>query len=145
MGQIAQFNVARARWPLDDPRMAGFMDNVGRINALAERAPGYVWRLVDEHGPEAPQFPGETQMTFTLSVWESLSALRHFTLNTVHKQFRTRTREWFEVPTEPYLAMWAVADGHRPEGVEALTHLALLRAHGPSEHVFGTEKLMETA
>ncbi|MGB0854079.1 MAG: DUF3291 domain-containing protein [Pikeienuella sp.] len=142
MGHLAQFNIARARWDLNDPRMAGFMDNVARVNQLAERSPGYVWRLEDETGPEAPQFPDEPRMTFTLSVWESLEALRHFTFNTIHKQFRARTSEWFEPLGEAYLALWPVAEGHHPDGVEALTHLALLRSQGPSAHVFGTETLI---
>lgn len=145
MAHLAQFNIARARWPLDDPRMSGFVDNVARLNTLAERSPGFVWRLVDDAGPEAPKFPDDPRMTFTLSIWEDLNSLRHFTLNTIHKQFRARTAEWFEPLGEAYLALWPIAEGHRPEGVEALTHLALLRATGPSAHVFGTETLMEAA
>ena len=142
MGQIAQFNIARARWDLSDPRMAGFTENVDRINRIAERSSGFVWRLRDETGSTAPQFPGDPRMTFTLSVWEDLSALRHFTVNTVHKQFRARTGEWFAPLGEAYLAIWPIADGHRPDGAEALTRLARLRSDGPSEHVFGTEALM---
>ena len=34
---LAQFNIARIRYPLDDPRMAEFVDNVERVNALAEK------------------------------------------------------------------------------------------------------------
>jgi hypothetical protein len=30
--QLAQFNIARIRYPLDDPRMIEFVDNVERIN-----------------------------------------------------------------------------------------------------------------
>ena len=32
----------------DDPRMADFYNNLARVNALAERMPGFVWRLKDE-------------------------------------------------------------------------------------------------
>ncbi len=35
---IAELNTGRARHDLDDPRMAGFMDNLAHINALAERS-----------------------------------------------------------------------------------------------------------
>ena len=56
---LAQFNYARLAAPLDDPRSAGFRDNLERINALADRyrellaasgaglppsAPGAGWR-----------------------------------------------------------------------------------------------------
>ncbi|MGC2826392.1 MAG: DUF3291 domain-containing protein, partial [Pseudolabrys sp.] len=47
---LAQFNIARTRYPLDDPRMAEFVDNVARVNCLADKVPGFVWRLQDESG-----------------------------------------------------------------------------------------------
>lgn len=145
MGHFAEFNVARARWPEGDPRMAGFADNVVKINQIAERSPGFVWRLEDEDDPSAPRFPNDDRIIYTLSVWESVAALRHFTWNTAHKQFRLRTHEWFEPMSEAYLAIWPIAEGHHPDGMEALAHLGLLRAHGPSEHVFGTEALRADA
>ncbi|MEM7190602.1 MAG: DUF3291 domain-containing protein, partial [Pseudomonadota bacterium] len=98
---IGQFNIARALWPLDDPRMKEFMDAIPKMNALAERTPGYIWRLEDENGPDAPKFPDDPRMTLTLSVWRDVDSLRHFTWNTVHKRFRMRTREWFEPPKGP--------------------------------------------
>ena len=144
---IAQFNVARARWPLDDPRMAGFTENVGRINALAERSPGFLWRLVDEDGPEAPRFGGDPLMTFTLSLWRDLESLRRFAWNTVHKRFRLRTQEWFEPLGAAYLVCWRIEAGRKPTGGEALARLEDLRREGPTAERFGTEALrpVETA
>ena len=138
---LGQFNIARARWPLDDPRMAEFMDNVDRMIALARRSPGYVWRLEDEEGPDAPKFPGDPLMTFTLSVWEDLDSLRAFTWSTIHKRFRMRRDEWFQTIDGPYLVIWPIADGHRPDGREALAMLDRLTREGPSDAVFGTEAL----
>ena len=37
---IAQLNIGRFRFPTDDPRMAGFMDNLDRVNAIAEQLKG---------------------------------------------------------------------------------------------------------
>ena len=142
---LAQFNIARALWPLDDPRMAGFTGNVGRINALAERSDGYVWRLEDEAGPLAPKFPDDPLMTFTLSVWRDLDSLRAFTWTTVHKRFRLRRDEWFQPQTGPYLAIWPIAESHRPDGTEALAMLGQLTREGPSEAVFGVEALAPQA
>ena len=45
---LAQVNVARMRATLDDPLMAGFVAGLGPVNALADAAPGFVWRLLDE-------------------------------------------------------------------------------------------------
>ena len=121
--------------------MAGFVNNVGTINQVAERADGFIWRLIDDTGPRAPKFPDEPLMTFTLSVWRDLDSLRAFTWNTLHKRFRQRTAEWFEPLGRPYLAIWPISEHHRPTGKEALAMLAKLDAEGPSDSVFGTEAL----
>ena len=139
---IAQFNIARARWDLDDPRMKEFMDMVPKMNALAARSPGYIWRLEDEHGPDGPhEILKDPRMTMTLSVWRDVNSLQHFTWQTLHKRFRIRTAEWFEPLGEAYLAIWPIANGHRPKGPEAQAMLEKLRAEGPSDAVFGTEAL----
>lgn len=146
---LAQFNIATARWPFDDPRMAGFFDAVPAVNALAERSEGYIWRLKDEHGPDAPEFGPEygdlTRMTLTLSAWRDLESLRAFTWNTIHKRFRMRNAEWFEPHNQAYLAIWPIPADHRPNGNEALARLEQLRREGPSEAVFGVETLSEMA
>ena len=46
---LAEVNIGKFRYPTTDPRMAEFMDNLDRINALAERSPGFVWRLVGDN------------------------------------------------------------------------------------------------
>ena len=45
---VAELNIGRLNYPIDDPRMADFVDNLGRVNAMAERMPGFVWRLVGD-------------------------------------------------------------------------------------------------
>ena len=45
---LAQVNIAKMRAPSDDPIMADFMNNLERVNTLAERSEGFVWRLNDE-------------------------------------------------------------------------------------------------
>jgi ribosomal protein L34 len=47
---LAQINLARMIAPLDDPRMTEFVAQLGPINALADRSPGFVWRLQSETG-----------------------------------------------------------------------------------------------
>ena len=139
---IAQFNIARARWPLEDSRMSGFTGMIDRMNGIAARSDGYIWRLVDESGPDAPTFPGDPRMTFTLSVWRDVESLRAFTWTTLHKRFRLRTSEWFEPLGQAYLAIWPIANDHRPNGGEAMAMLNKLRKEGPSDAVFGTERIM---
>ena len=50
MLHLAQLNIGRIRYSLDDPRMADFVNNLDRVNAIAEHTPGFVWRLQDDSG-----------------------------------------------------------------------------------------------
>ena len=138
---LAQFNIARIRHPLDDPRMAEFVDNVLRVNRLAEQIDGFVWRLQDESGHAmGMQVYGDAALLPNLTVWENAQALERLVFQTVHGRFYKRREDWF-VPLDLPLVMWWVPAGHRPamaEGVERLDHL---KAHGPSDHAFGWESL----
>ncbi len=88
---IAQLNIGRPLHALDDPRMAGFMDNLDRVNALAERSRGFVWRLKDESNNATALRPfDDPDMLVNMSVWESVEALERFVWATVHKQFYNR-------------------------------------------------------
>jgi hypothetical protein len=138
---LAQFNIARIRYPLDDPRMAEFVDNVARVNALAEKIEGFVWRLQDDsgHAMNMTVYDAPTLLP-NLTVWENPQALERFVWQTLHGRFYRRREDWF-VPLDTPLVMWWVPAGHRPpmqEGVERLDHL---KAHGPSDTAFGWAQL----
>ena len=46
---LAQINIARMKGVnIDDPIMQEFVDNLDKVNALAERSEGFVWRLKDD-------------------------------------------------------------------------------------------------
>ncbi|MGB9044128.1 MAG: DUF3291 domain-containing protein, partial [Pseudolabrys sp.] len=47
---LAQLNIGRIRYEVDDPRMADFTNNLALVNGLAERTPGFVWRYIDASG-----------------------------------------------------------------------------------------------
>ena len=47
---LAQLNIAHLSAPIDSPQLADFVDNLDRINALADSAPGFIWRLQTEDG-----------------------------------------------------------------------------------------------
>ena len=47
---LAQLNVAKLKYPIDDPRVAEFVENLDRVNAVADRSDGFVWRLQDDSG-----------------------------------------------------------------------------------------------
>jgi hypothetical protein len=42
---LTQVNIARMKAPLESPIMADFVARLDEINSLADRSPGFVWRL----------------------------------------------------------------------------------------------------
>ena len=140
---LAEFNIARIKYPLDDPRMRDFVDNVDRVNKLADNLPGFVWRLQDESGHAMGMRVYDDQAILpNLTVWENVEALERFVFKTVHSRFYGRREEWFE-PLKVPLVMWWVAPGARPTLEEGVARLDRLKAQGPSEHAFGWESLPE--
>jgi hypothetical protein len=84
--EIAQLNVGRAVAPLDSPVMAGFMNWLDDINALAERHPGFLWRLQGDNGNNTSlKLTGDPLFIVNLSVWASIDALYDFTYRSAHK------------------------------------------------------------
>ena len=142
---LAQVNLARAVDDLDQPAMAAFMQALDKVNAIAAKTPGYVWRLVDPVAhEEAKMLLGDPRETYTLSVWETADALEFFAWNTVHRRFMNNRHRWFVPPTSPFLAMWWIPVGTRPDFADALARLEHLRANGPSERAFGWKNLAGT-
>lgn len=136
---LAQVNIARMRAPLDDPRMAGFTDELDRINALGIAQPGFVWIMADgdEHGGNTDvRFFGDDTLIANITVWEDVDSLLDFVLRTEHVAFLRRRREWFVPMEAPHQAAWWVPAGHRPDVREAEDRLLHLRAHGPTPHAF---------
>jgi hypothetical protein len=139
---LAELNIGRIRWPLDDPRMADFANNLALVNGLAERSPGFVWRYTDASGSAVNTRPFEDpQIIVNVSVWENVEALERYVWQTVHKRFYGRRHEWFDKLDGPHMVLWWVPVGHRPTMIEAKERLAHLAAHGPSEHAFGWESV----
>ncbi len=134
--QLAQLNIGRFKGGPDDPRMADFLANVERINALGESMPGFVAR-VTENSPWAD----DHGMAVNMSVWESAETLEKFVWQTIHVEIYNRKAEFFEKHEKPHLVMWWVESGQLPTLAEAKARLDHLIAHGPSEYAFGWAEL----
>jgi hypothetical protein len=138
MQHLAQINIGRVLGGPDDPRMADFYANLARINALAERMPGFVWRLKDDSGNAISlHWPGDPTMNVNMSVWQSAEALGKFVFQTVHRNIYARKHEFFEMPDKPTVVMWWIPAGHIPTLDEAKERLDHLLAHGPNDFAFG--------
>ena len=140
---LAQLNIGRIRYEVNDPRMAGFVDNLASVNAIAERSEGFVWRYTDESGNATSTRPydGDPMMAVNMSVWENVESLEKYVWQTVHKRFYGRRHEWFEKMEERYFVMWWVPAGHRPTIAEAIERLEHLKANGASEYAFAWENI----
>jgi len=136
--ELAQLNIGVIKGPIDSPVMAEFVANLDRINALAERTPGFVWRLQTEEGNATAirPYPENENMAVNMSVWKDVDSLRLFVFHSEHVQIMRRRQEWFEKMTEAFLVLWWVPRGHRPGIEEAKAKLEMLRAKGSTAEAF---------
>jgi hypothetical protein len=143
---LVTFNAARMRGAIDAPVMAGFTDNLDLVNGLAEGSPGFVWRLVDDSRDGVSARPFDDDLVIiTLSVWESLGALRAFVFTSQHVDFLRRRREWFLPYDGPYHVLWWVPEGTRPTSADGVERLAQLAERGPTPDAFTFATVPEPA
>ena len=133
---LAQLNIASMKEPLESPGMADFVNNLARINALAEASPGYVWRLQDEAGDATAIRPFGDEVLVNLSLWRDVQSLSDYVYKSAHTEMLKRRREWFAKVEQAHMVLWWVPAGHRPSVEEAAARLAHLRAHGATAHAF---------
>lgn len=126
---MGQANVSKLRLPPDDPRNAEIMAATDRVNQLAERAPGFVWRLRTHLGEDQ-------RLIVNASVWTSYQRLHDYTYRSAHNHYVRRQRQWFEPVTQPSTVLWWLPAGTTPAVEEALTRLRHLRIHGPGPSAF---------
>ena len=136
--RLAQINVGRFLHLRDDPANADFMNALDPVNAQADTAPGFVWRLVGDGNDATDLVPDESdpQLLVNMSVWTDVQALADYVYrNSDHLVFMRRRKEWFE-KIEIFMALWWVPAGHIPSVTEGMERVALLRANGPSADAF---------
>ncbi|HYR28457.1 MAG TPA: DUF3291 domain-containing protein [Thermoanaerobaculia bacterium] len=139
---LAQINIATMREPLDSPVMEGFVSRLAEINALADTAEGFVWRLQTPEGDATYLRPyDDDRILVNLSVWKSVDALKSYVYRTAHAELLRDRRQWFEQFKGAYLAMWWVPAGHLPGVDEAKKRLEHLSVHGPSQFAFNFKSL----
>ncbi|MEG3630499.1 DUF3291 domain-containing protein [Streptomyces poriticola] len=135
--ELAQVNIARLKAPLDSPQLKDFVDGLDPVNAVADAADGFVWRLEGDSG-NATDVPvlGDSWLIVNMSVWRDANALTAFMYQGQHRELMARRREWFEKLSEAVSTLWWVPAGHRPTVAEAEARLLHLRTHGPTPYAF---------
>jgi hypothetical protein len=70
---LAQLNIGRVRYEIDDPRMADFTNNLALVNGIAEFSAGFIWRYIDAGGDAANTRPfADPHIIINFSVWQSV-------------------------------------------------------------------------
>jgi heme-degrading monooxygenase HmoA len=139
---LAQINIARAKAPINDPLMSGFVARLDDVNALADTSQGFVWRLKTEEGNATSLQPyDDPRVMVNLSVWETPEHLKQFVYKSAHTDVMRQRRQWFDRMGEVHMAMWWIERGHVPTVAEAKERLQYLRVHGESEFAFSFASL----
>jgi hypothetical protein len=138
---LAQVNIGRLAAPLDSAQLADFVAALDPVNAAADAAPGFVWRLQGDDGNATDMRifasdGGEQGFLLNMSVWESVEALGDYVYGAAHLAVLRRRREWFDKLAEAYAAAWWIPRGHVPTVAEAEDRLRHLREHGPTARAF---------
>jgi hypothetical protein len=134
---LAQINIGRLIAPIDDPRIAEFVAQLEPINAIADRASGFVWRLQSASGNATDiAYNDDPFIMVNMSVWESLEALREYAYKSDHmKVFRERAK-WFVKMDKPHYCLWWVPAGHIPTVAEGRERLEHYQKNGATPHSF---------
>ncbi len=133
---LAQLNIAQMKFPLDSPGMAEFVARLEDINALADSAPGFVWRLQTEDGDATGIDFFGADLLVNMSLWRDLDSLRDFAFRSAHRELLARRREWFATLEPAYAVLWWLPAGRIPTLQEAAGRLECLRRDGPGPRAF---------
>jgi hypothetical protein len=136
--ELAQVNIGTPVAPLDSEQLAGFVAALEPINALADNALGFVWRLTDDDGGDATglRIFGRDDMLLNMSVWRDVETLGDFVFRSAHVEIMRQRRSFFVPMAEVYTALWWAPRGVRPTVSDAEERLLHLREHGPTPFAF---------
>jgi hypothetical protein len=139
---LAQINIGRLIAPIDDPRVAGFVEQLDPVNALADRSRGFVWRLQSASGNATDvAYNDDPTLLVNMSVWESVEALRRFTYESSHLNVFRQRREWFQKMDLPHYCLWWVPAGHIPTVAEGRERMEHYQRNGATAYSFWFSQL----
>ncbi len=133
---LAQLNIARMKFALDAPEMADFVARLEDVNALADRSPGFVWRLQTEEGDATSIDFFGADLLVNMSVWRDLESLRNYAFRSAHKEVLAQRHRWFDRMAEAYAVLWWIPAGSLPTLEQAAERLECLRRDGPGPRAF---------
>ena len=85
---LAQINIAKMKAPLNDPIMAEFANALDEVNLVAEKSPGFVWRLQTASGNATDlQAYSDPKILVNISLWQSIEQLKTYVYQSLHGDF----------------------------------------------------------
>jgi len=112
------------------------VSRLAEVNAIADRAEGFVWRLQDDSGTATALRPWGADVIVNMSVWESVESLRRYVFSSEHLSLLRARRDWFAPPKSAHMVLWWVRTGQRPTLAQGRRRLDLLEAQGPGPQAF---------
>jgi len=139
---LAQINIGRLIAPVDDPKIAEFVAQLDPVNALADTAPGFVWRLQSSSGNATDiVYNDDPFVIVNMSVWESVEALRDFVYKSNHLDVLRDRANWFEKMEKPHYCLWWIPSTHIPTVAEGRERLEHYQQYGATPFSFWFSKL----
>jgi len=134
---LAQINIAYFKAPKFNAANDDFHNAIDRVNEIAESAPGFVWRLVDDEAERSGiDMFRDPDMIVNMSVWADMDSLSAFVYrDKEHREVMRRREEWFK-DMEVYMALWWIKAGETPTLKDAAHRLDLLAARGATDEAF---------
>ena len=137
---LAQFNIGKLNGDIGDPRLDNYIAAAEVVNKVAERAEGFVWKYETVMGGGTNIIiDDDPRIVVNLSVWQSLSSLKHFVWKTLHTKIYERRAEWFTPMKKRSLVLWNIPNNERPDIPTAVKRLNHLRKTGASDYAFDWE------
>ncbi len=141
---LAQINIAKLLAPIDSPLLEDFVNDLDRINQIAEKSNGFVWRLQDESGNATGINPfDEESSIINISVWESIDELKNFVYNSGHLDVFMKRAKWFKKMKTPHMALWWIKSDELPTALDGKNKLLQLEVNGDTQESFSFKQLFE--
>jgi hypothetical protein len=138
---LAQINIAKARDTMDSETMKGFADRLDEINAIADKASGFVWRLQTQNGDATSiQAFTDPNLLVNMSVWEDVDSLKKYVYKSSHVELVRDRDAWFSKIRQAHQTLWWIPAGHIPTVEEGKARLQHIEEKGPTEHAFSFAK-----
>ena len=138
---IAQMNWGRLRFCLDDKRMREFAESLNKVYSLAEKHPGFIWRIPDNQSKSQLSDLGfDKLISSTVSVWKDINSLKDYTYNSLHGVYLKRSSEWFEKIDGPQLVIWNTDNDTKPTFKESFNRLEYLKNNGSTDYAYSWEE-----